>query len=140
VLQCVAVCCSVLQCVAVIDFRHTTHHCALTKQVSYVVNRSLSHAQTHPVLSFVCDRVVVCCSVLHCWDALTKPITLAYSKWSVFSFFFSFHTHTRSSHRHVEWPEYSLFDRAILQKSPIILRSLLISTMGWLLIVGSLKL
>jgi len=54
-LQCVSVCCSVLQCVAVCTLLFCAHLC---------LQHTATHRSTRYTLPFVC--VVVCCSVLQC--------------------------------------------------------------------------
>jgi len=115
-LQCVAVCCSVL---------HTTH------KARYKTPTYLRAAWLIPV-AMTCSalqHVASCCSVLQCTD--THSLTHTYTQ--ELPLLRTIHDMgwlrlVGSLRLWVSFAEYSLFYRALLQTRPIILRSLLIVT------------
>ena len=63
---CVAVCCSVLQCVAVTWIMHTAAHCNTLLHVAVTRDSFVSHYPCVAVCCSVLQCVAVCCSVLQC--------------------------------------------------------------------------
>jgi len=98
------VCCSVLQCFAVC--------CSVLQRVA--------------VCCSVLQCVAVCYSVLQCGQNISQTKRIL----TLFAHLMRWLRLVGSSKLYVSFAEYSLFYRALLQKGPIILRSLLIVAKG----------
>jgi len=130
--------CSVLRCIVVYESNKAcdTHHLML---------------QCVAVCCSVLQCVAVCCSVLQCDAHHLMSAALCYHLVSAAVSAMGWLQLVGSLKLQVSFAEYRLFYRALLQKRPIILRSLRIeatpyhrvstavSAMGWLRFVGSLK-